>query len=299
MPAHRPSVPAPPQPTKIFFDPFNSSSTGHQRAENRLSGSTSWRDSRSHKLSHQFRDTSGRGGEQHLLDLVGAGSENFGSDGRKENGDWEPGAPGLREKGWQDIRGLMDGVRKRSSDCLGDDDVAAERKRLKSEPAEPNHTTHSHDEPSAQTQRTTEIPATEEATPSSDELPSDETVQPPQMFRGLNIYLNGSTAPLISDHKLKQLFARHGGGASIALGRRTVTHVIIGEKCGGGLASGKIQKEVTTVGGKGIKFVTAQWILDSVEKGARQPESRYTPKNLNNRIGGSGQGSVRSMFTKK
>ncbi len=299
MPAHRPSVSAPPQPTKIFFDPFNSSSTGHQRAANRLSGSTSWRDSRSHKLSHQFRDTSGRGGEQHLLDLVGAGSENFGQDGRKENGDWEPGAPGLREKGWQDIRGLMDGVRKRSSDGLLDDDVTSERKRQKSPPAEDDYAAHSYGEPSAQTQTATKTPAREEAVPTIDDLTSGEPAQPPQIFCGLNIYLNGSTAPLVSDHKLKQLFARHGGGASIALGRRTVTHVIIGEKCGGGLASGKIQKEVTTVGGKGIKFVTAQWILDSVEKGVRLPESRYTPKTLNNRIGGSGQGSVRSMFTKK
>ena len=36
-----------------FFDLSNSSSTGHPKAENNLEGSTSWRDSRSLKLSNQ------------------------------------------------------------------------------------------------------------------------------------------------------------------------------------------------------------------------------------------------------
>jgi hypothetical protein len=301
MPAHRPPVPPPPEPTKIWFDPFNSSSTGHQRAENRLSGSTSWRDSRSYKLSHQFKDTNGRGGDQHLSDLVGAGSKDFGKDGRKDNGDWEPGAPGLREQGWQDIRGLMSGVRKRSSDGLGDDDVDAERKRLKSESRKTGEAQAGEQAGGpSQAVKPETIP---DSSDDAEDVNKSSTTTPqkvlPQIFRGLNIYLNGSTAPLVSDHKLKQLFAQHGGGASISLGRRTVTHVIIGDKCGGGLASGKIEKEVTTVGGKGIKFVTAQWILDSVERGVRQPEARYVPKNLNSRIGGSGQGSVRSMFMKK
>src|ERR1700761_5253148 len=100
------SVPPAAQPKySAYFDAWNSSSTGHQRAENRLSGSTSWRDSRTHKLEHQFRDSTGRGGGQHLSDLVCAGSENYKKDGRKDHGDWEVGAPGLRERGWQDIRG--------------------------------------------------------------------------------------------------------------------------------------------------------------------------------------------------
>ena len=37
------------------FDAWNSSSTGHQRAENKLGGSTEWRQSRAMKLSHQFQ----------------------------------------------------------------------------------------------------------------------------------------------------------------------------------------------------------------------------------------------------
>lgn len=123
--------------------------------------------------------------------------------------------------------------------------------------------------------------------------------KPPQIFRNLTIYLNGSTFPLISDHRLKQVFTQHGGSTCVGLGRRTVTHVILGNSCGGGLASGKIQKEVRLVGGKGIKYVTAQWVLDSVEKGIRQPEAMYVPRGVEGRIGGSGQGSVRGMFMPK
>ncbi len=292
MPPHKPSVSKAPEPTKIFFDPFNSSSTGHQRDANRLSGSTSWRDSRSYKLSHQFRDISGRGGQIHLPDLVGAGSEHFRKDGRKDNGCWEPGAPGLREKGWQDIRRLLSGTRKRSNKALGEDDMYVESKRLKNETAGEVNTDEGTAPPPAHPGANDQ--SVEESTPVSQ--PPSDIAQPPQIFRGLKIYLNGSTAPLISDYRLKQLLAQHGGNSAISLGRRTVTHVIIGDKCGGGLASGKIEKEITTVGGKGIKFVTASWVLDSIDKGIRQPEARYSPSNLQNKIGGRGQGSVRSMF---
>lgn len=302
MPPQHPPVPKAPQPTKVFFDPYNSSSTGHQRAENRLSGSTSWRDSRSYKLKHQFSDVSGRGGQSHLSDLVGAGSENFGKDGRKENGDWEKGAPGLRENGWQDIRDLMAGGKKRKSPSFVDIPTG---KRQKSEgtslPPDDDDTQSNSD-----TQDTLPFPSAQQpalrSTDSTQAISEDPELSsatpPPPVFRGLTIYLNGSTAPLISDHHLKQLFFQHGGAASLALGRRTVTHVIIGEDCGGGLAGTKIQKEVANVRGKGIKFVTAQWVLDSVKMGVRQPEARYSPKNLRGRIGGAGQGSVRGMFGK-
>jgi hypothetical protein len=85
-------------PARTFFDPWNSSSTGHQRAENRLSGSTSWRASRNLKLSEQYKGGLGGGGKR-VADTVGAGSTDFGKDGRKENGGWEKGARGLRTGG--------------------------------------------------------------------------------------------------------------------------------------------------------------------------------------------------------
>lgn len=82
-------------PTRTVFDPWNSASTGHQRAENRLLGSTSWRDSRNLKLREQYRGGLGGGGKR-VADTVGAGSEECGKDGRKANGGWERGAKGLR-----------------------------------------------------------------------------------------------------------------------------------------------------------------------------------------------------------
>lgn len=98
----------PPSPTKAapavrtFFDPWNSSSTGHQRAENRLSGSTSWRASRNLKLSEQYKGGLAGGGRR-VADTVGAGSKDFGKDGRKENGGWEKGAKGLRTGGQKSL----------------------------------------------------------------------------------------------------------------------------------------------------------------------------------------------------
>ena len=105
MPPQRTPHPPAAEPSRKIFDPWNSSATGHQRADNRLAGSTSWRASRTMKLAHQYK--AGAGGGKRMYDSVGAGSKNFGTDGRKENGSWEVDAPGLREKGWQDVRGLL------------------------------------------------------------------------------------------------------------------------------------------------------------------------------------------------
>lgn len=97
------------------------------------------------------------------------------------------------------------------------------------------------------------------------------------IFDGLVVYVNGSTLPSISDHKLKHLLAENGAKISIHLGRRQVTHVIVGQPCGkenaavlgidrtsrpgagGGLAASKIQKEIKRVGGCGIKYVGVEW----------------------------------------
>jgi twin BRCT domain len=87
------------------------------------------------------------------------------------------------------------------------------------------------------------------------------------IFDGLTIYVNGSTNPLISDHKLKYLLVEHGAKISISLGRRQVTHVILGNPCGraggigagGGLAATKIQKEIRRRGGCGIRYVSVEW----------------------------------------
>ncbi|KAI9805232.1 MAG: hypothetical protein M1833_005685, partial [Piccolia ochrophora] len=214
-------------PTRKIFDPWNSSATGHQRAENRLSGSTSWRDSRHTKLAAQF--AGGHGGGRRLADTVGAGCEHFGTDGRKENGDWEKGAPGLREKGWQSVGEMMrrgGTPTTREKDILGGEDCGKRTSMLSKEKTEEDRTT----------------------------PPASPTERKRKLFSSLTFYINGSTLPLVSDHRLKHLIAQHGGRVAIGLARRSVTHVVLGTPngrhnaggaagAGGGLAAGKIEKE--------------------------------------------------------
>ncbi|KAI2486407.1 hypothetical protein Ptr902_00540 [Pyrenophora tritici-repentis] len=94
-----PSAAAPPRRT--FFDPWNSSGTGHQRAENRLSGSTEWRTSRNLKLVEQFR--AGIDGGKRVADTVGAGSDDSAKHGRNVNGTWAKDAKSLRTGGQQSL----------------------------------------------------------------------------------------------------------------------------------------------------------------------------------------------------
>lgn len=86
-----------------------------------------------------------------------------------------------------------------------------------------------------------------------------------RLFDGVTVYVNGSTHPVISDHKLKRALVENGARMSIHLGRRKVTHVIVGKPsgvgvgAGGGLASGKLEKEIRKVGGCGVKYVGVEW----------------------------------------
>ncbi|KAK5116899.1 hypothetical protein LTR62_006620 [Meristemomyces frigidus] len=327
-----PSTTKPPiaaKPKRSIFDPFNSSATGHQRADNRLSGSTSWRDSRSLKLRAQY--TGGTGGGQRVSDTVGAGSLDFGVDGRTENGGWVPGAQGLRKEGqkslWESTPGLtVDKDIERPSKRIKVDEIEEEKKPTKvvnpytpfrredgkiretswtSHESSPSHllspidphssnTTPSEITSSAERAQDTQTTA---KTPAS---PVETTQTHPQVFTNLNFYINGSTMPLISDHKLKYLIAAHGGNHSISLGRRTVTHVLIakpanstrGRGCGGGLAGTKIHKEITRLRGESVKFVTAEWVLESIKAAKRLPEREFEAL----RLAPSGVGSVADMF---
>ena len=101
----------------------------------------------------------------------------------------------------------------------------------------------------------------------ADELKEEEKQSRPRgIFDGLVIYINGSTYPLISDHKLKQILAENGAKLSVHLGRRQVTHVILGKSsgtqglgAGGGLAGNKIEKEIRRIKGCGVKYVGVEW----------------------------------------
>lgn len=54
------------------------------------------------KLGEQYKGGLGGGGKR-VADTVGAGSEDFCKDGRKENGGWERGAKGLRTGGQKSL----------------------------------------------------------------------------------------------------------------------------------------------------------------------------------------------------
>lgn len=317
-------MPQPPQlpppvsakPRRRFFDPWNSSSTGHQRAENNLAGSTSWRESRSLKLRHQF--SGGASGGARVADTVGAGSEDFGKDGRLENGGWIRGASGLRGRGQPSV---VEAFRVKKT-CVKDTATEKGKTQLDVKEVEEQELDFL-DIPSAQPVREdlSQEQKQEQASSYEDtllnehqspperpqhvkqDLDTEATIKPnpPQIFAGTCIYINGSTFPTISDHKLKHLLVTHGAHLSIHLGRRSVTHVILGRPnasaipgAGGGLSASKMQKEISKIGGKNVRFVTAEWVMESVGKGKRAPEQRFEAV----RLALKGTGRVEEMFAK-
>ncbi|KAK5129403.1 hypothetical protein LTR08_003290 [Meristemomyces frigidus] len=310
----RPNAPPAAKPTRSTFDPFNSSATGHQRADNTLGGSTSWRDSRTLKLREQFS-----GGTKRVSDTVGAGSRGFGKDGRMENGGWAKGAKGLRTGGQQSIVESMVGVNK-------DVERPAKRQRVDKQqnptkginPSAPfrkedgtiresSWTSHGSSPSALLSPIDLRSPTATATAPHNQIRASVEEAEVvienavPRIFASYTIYINGSTAPTISDHKLKHLISNHGGRMSIALGRRTVTHVILGRPnsgsggCGGGLSGSKLQKEITRKGGCAVKYVTVDWVVESIKAGRRLPESRFAAMKL----APKGVASVASMFGKR
>ncbi|KAK8154748.1 hypothetical protein IWX90DRAFT_481153 [Phyllosticta citrichinensis] len=286
---HHNGILKPPQSSRNFFDPWNSSSTGHQRAENRLSGSTSWRASRNAKLGAQFRG--GAGGGKRVADTVGAGSEEFGTDGRRQDGGWERGASGLRERGQLAIWEVGRETKRRR--------VSDEWEEEKNSDGQHRHGQKGQRTRAAEEQGGDGAPKEEAGDLDEDAEEEDDAPLPPerQIFRNLCFYINGSTAPTISDHKLKRLLATHGATTSVALGRRSVSHVIIGRTgeggVGGGLAGGKLQKEIERVGGKGVKYVPVEWVVESVKRGKRLPEAGFAHLKVG---APAGQRSVLGMF---
>lgn len=210
------------------FDPWNSSSTGHQRPENRPG--TGWRESRNKKLNGQFRE--GETGGARRSDTWGAGSK-----------DWDEKHKTLipkhvRERAARSVRDMLmkpgkmhesmsKGMSEEEINPIREDDLM-EKRREEDEEREANKGTRG-------------------------------------IFYGVVAYVNGSTFPHVSDHKLKHLLTENGGQMSLHLGRRKVTHVILGrpagsgQGAGGGLAGGKLDKEIKRIGGCGIKFVGVEW----------------------------------------
>jgi hypothetical protein len=316
------TAPVAAKPSKSIFDPFNSSATGHQRAENRLSGSTSWRESRSLKLNAQY--TGGLGGGKRISDTVGAGSLDFGQDGRTENGGWMKGAKGLRRDGQQSLwestggvkveknverptkRGKVEGAQEKPTKVVNPwtpfrrEDGEIRESSWTSHELSPSHLLSPINPSSFASPSAVRLSGEGDSKPEvvNETPPPPGDPPPPQIFNRLNFYINGSTAPTISDHKLKFIIAEHGGNHSISLGRRTVTHVIIARPsssggCGGGLAGSKLHKEITKQRGEKVKFMTVDWILESVKAGKRLPERNFEAV----RMAPKGVGNVASMFS--
>lgn len=99
------------------------------------------------------------------------------------------------------------------------------------------------------------------------------------LFDGVVAYVNGSTYPLVSDHRLRQLLVRNGARVSLQLERRKVTHVILGRPAGssrqgaagGGLAARKLDKEIRRTAGCAVEFVDANWYTSPLSSPSAPP----------------------------
>ncbi|QGA18002.1 hypothetical protein EYB26_005680 [Talaromyces marneffei] len=285
-----------PQPrNQHIFDPWNTSSTGHQRAENPYSRTTEWRDTRREKLARQFQS------DRHQAPSSGGSLSGgrgrsciLGNEGRREEGEWKwmtAQEAARNELGVADIRRYMGGISKAQqpqpqpqpqTKPESESEQQCQpmiKEKFAVEPAEP----------------TTIQPQPDTQDPSAEVRPEDSTRRKKKgIFTSLTFYINGFTYPTISDHKLKRLLADEGGSISLYLARKSVTHVILGasglagsgngaRKTGGLLSAGKMQKEVlskTSGFGKGVKYVNVEWVVESIKAGKKLPEARFAPSSV-------------------
>ncbi|KAJ5802294.1 uncharacterized protein N7503_004744 [Penicillium pulvis] len=306
----------PPSPQNCKrFDAWNSSSTGHQRHKAGYAGTATWRDTRSLKLERQFRsgdclreEDSVPSSRSRAFDgTCGSPTDDQNNDqeneheaDRKKNSSfnghgewrWVNDAEAKRSQlGVRDIRSFM-GVGKRKS---GDDTLRPIDKKQKV-------TSHA---PLKDTENRAESKPIMKISPTLRPSNAEPVSAKPNLFVGTTMFINGSTLPSISDHKLKRLLVDHGAQISIHMARKTVSHVIIGQPnaifneatlgAGGGLSARKLQQEIARGGWKGVRIVGVEWVLESIKAGQRLAESRFTVLN----VAPKGQQSVAGMFGRK
>lgn len=258
-----------------IFDPWNTSSTGHQRAENPYSRTTEWRDTRREKLSRQFRSSrpSSRradvGGSCTLL------TEEDGAGGGEAKGEWKwmsAQEATRNELGVADIRQYM-GISKAQAQPQQPLPLSKLNSQVQSgQQRQPTMKERLAYEPVT-------TPPPDLISKPTEEENDEKEEERKGIFTSLTFYINGSTYPTISDHKLKRLLADEGGNISLYLARKSVTHVILGaaaanhtdtgssagaRRTGGLLSAGKMQKEVlskTSGFGKGVKYVNVEWYV--------------------------------------
>lgn len=232
------------------FDPWNSVALGHQRAETK--GPQGWRENRTWKLQHQL--AAGHTGGARLADTVGAGSDDY----DEKNQVLVPKAVRARA-----ANSVMDMLRKPGTMSVASGrSVSPEKGR---ENGESQGESSKAAEGGLMALREEESEQQGEAAAKAEAQDHASSSSSSKIFDGLVVYVNGSTHPLVSDHKLKHILVENGAAMSIHLGRRKVTHVILGKPsgpnggAGGGLAGGKLEKEIRRVGGCGVKYVGVEW----------------------------------------
>ncbi|OHE91541.1 BRCA1 C Terminus domain-containing protein [Colletotrichum orchidophilum] len=249
------------------FDPYNSSATGHQRPDNTPGGTTGWRASRARKLSEQF--AGGHAGGARMSDTYGAGSEDFDEK--------------LKMVVPKDVKA-------RAKMSVADMLARPGLMRSGSSVSETGSTTSSISAVAGGNVKSEE--EVMEARRKEDEEAEARRTAGRGLFEGVTVYVNGSTHPIISDHRLKRVLVENGARMSIHLGRRQVTHVIVGRPAGvgagagGGLAGGKLEKEIRRISGSAVK------VMESLKVGSRLPEARFAPL----KVAREGQRSVYGMY---
>ena len=221
------------------FDPWHSVGAGHQRAES--SGVRGWRGSRNAKLRGQF--AAGHSGGERVSDAVGAGSEDF---------DERRGVVVPRHVRARAANSVADMLRRQATGSNSSSSSSRSGTSSSSSTAGSSL---------GEAQAAGAGGTTEGACGAEDPAASQRR----KIFDGLVVYVNGSTHPAVSDHRLKHVLTENGARMSLHLCRRQVTHVILGRPAssgggaGGGLAGGKLEKEIRRVGGCGVKYVDVEW----------------------------------------
>ncbi|KAJ5788152.1 hypothetical protein N7457_003142 [Penicillium paradoxum] len=310
LPKERPSEPR----NHLHFDPWQSASTGHQRAAESggFIGSTSWRDARAAKLTRQYQS-----GDCLARQRRGSGNTTIKErslapgafDGKcaspsppRASGEWVmlAGEEAKRnELGVRDIRSFMGVGKRKATDGL-EKNTHLEKKMRSIE----NESQCSDRSQAQDGKGNDKSQITDESQPESRSGAGLDLKSTSDIFAGVTIFINGSTVPRISEYKLKHLLAANGAKTSIYMARKTVTHVLVGQPntgtgsgmavsgAGGGLAAGKLQQEIARGGWKGVKVVSVDWVLESIKAGRRLAESRFPGMH----VATKGQRSVAGMF---
>ncbi|KAL5001235.1 hypothetical protein BDV10DRAFT_182475 [Aspergillus recurvatus] len=292
----------------LLFDPWNSASSGHQRSES--NPGTAWQRTREAKLAQQFRS-----GDCTINSFVYNGVNRVYEKGEWE-WDWDGDARGERggdgrggkragrgrtvvskDSKQRDIRSMM-GVGKGGPSSGSGLAVGEKMNMMATTTSTPPPTTQMPTPPYEATFNLTDltpgafsgtvlsipdpVPLQHQHPSGSQSTAPTSTTPESTILHGVTTYINGKTAPLVSDHKLKSLLVAHGATLALSFSRR-VTHIIIGKPnagpghggAGGGLAAGKIQKEMARGGWRGMRIVGVEWVLESIKAGKRLPETRF------------------------